>query len=386
MKELQDYALTENPFEIVSHNHEMANRKEEWDRIVSSLRSGFKGRSPKLVFLLGDWGEGKSYLLERLHSWLSNEKENKRHVFIANLRARVLYQKPLAIRESEPRWSKFGLDFMTRVLGRIERERWKGILSKVDLASFDSPFRVVFEGLRDSKASAFRFIEGQKLSAAELKELGVAGPLTDSPQVIDLFFNVLQVIRLAEYTNFLLLLDEFEYITAVLGEVRITQVLNTFREIFDRCGHYGPAKIANPIFMFAISHGGWDRLQELERTARRKTGGGGIAPFMERVSRRDIIALKPFGVEESKELVMLRLAEKRTQKLDDPFWPFTEKSIEYVHSLSFNKPRNVIDYCGILLQDALEEDLGKIDEADARRILQRYGITPELENTHESAQ
>lgn len=372
MEGLTAYELIRNPFEIVSHTYDMADRIEEWNRVSKSLNSAFKAGSPRFIFLLGDWGEGKSYILDRIHRSLSGEIEKEGAVFVASVRSRVLYPKPLVLRESEPRWQKFGVDLIIRVLNSIDRNRWFIVLVKAKLDKLDSPYKRLFEGLRDSDEVAYKYLAGGKLNASELKHLEVSEVLSTSPQVLDLFFNVLVVVKQAGYSNFLLLLDEFEYITAVLGEVRITQVLNTFREIFDHCGYYQPGEIANPVFFFAISPGGWERLKDLEESARKKTGGGGIAPFMERVSIRDIIQLKPFSLEDSKQLVKLRLQEGRSKTTADPFYPFTEKCIEYVHSLSFNKPRNVIQYCGILLEDALDEGLPRIDVSDAKKILERY--------------
>ena len=117
-------------------------------------------------------------------------------------------------------------------------------------------------------------------------------------------------------------------------------------------------------------------MKGLERAAVRKTGGGGIAPFMERVSPRDTIDLVPFSGADTKELVKQRLAMFRTQETENPLDPFAEDAVEYVHSVSFNKPRNVIQYCGILLEDALIEGLERITGEDAARLLTKYGISP----------
>jgi hypothetical protein len=378
MNKLVAYGLQKNPFDIYSHAHSMANRKEEWERITKSLVHAFEDRSPRFFVILADYGEGKSYTLERIYNWLSESKESKGQVFAVYVKSDVLFQRPLAIMESEPKWQKFGLSLVTRIFDNIDRRKMVSILKNVNLEKLSSPFFKVFQGLKENEDIAFRYIVGDKMKSKELDGLGVRSPLSDSSQGIQLFFDFLKVIRLANYNNFLLLLDEFEYILSVLGEKKITQILNTFREIFDSFGYYTdrcPEGIAKPIYVFAISPGGWGRLEDLEGSARKKTGGGGIAPFMERVQKRDIIRLKPFTMENSKELVMLRLSEARTKKIGDPFHPFTEGAIEYVHSASFNKPRNVIQYCGILLEDALEENLERIDVSSAERILGRYGIS-----------
>lgn len=372
MRQFEKYYLKDNPFDIFSYVHKMANRKEEWQAITGHLLSAFRGRGPKFFILQGDYGMGKTYILEQIHKWVS---EQKPEVFVVY--GNVLYGRRLAVLETEPKWAKFGLDFTTRVFDSIGKERLVQVVKKANLGDFTSDFLGLFKGLKANKVIAFKYLTGAKLGAKDFDELKVGGPLVDSPAGLELLLDFLRVIKLGGYSNFLLLLDEFEYIP-VLGEKKVTQILNVFREIWDNFGDYDamyPNQVAKPIFTFATSPGGWERLKDLEESARKKTGGGGIAPFMERVSPR-MIRLKPFSIEDTMELVKLRISEVRSKKLDDPFFPFTERCIEYVHRVSFFKPRNVLQYCGTLLEDALNEGLGKIDAEDADRILRKYGVTP----------
>ena len=197
-----------------------------------------------------------------------------------------------------------------------------------------------------------------------MKELGVGSALSDSPTGLRLFFDFLKTIKMAKYESFLVLLDEFEYIPSVLGEKKITQFLNTFREIYDTFGMLldkEPGEYATPLFVFAISPGGWDRLDKLEKDALKRTGGGGVAPFMERISKRDFIELRAFSLENSIELVSCRLSEVRIKPSSDALFPFTKDCVEYVHKVSLNKPRNVIQYCKIILEESHEKGLSKID-------------------------
>jgi len=352
----------------------MADRKEEWDRIKSLLESAFSGRGPRMLLLLGDYGIGKTFILEKIYQSLSEKKA----VFV--VRANVLYEKRLAIMESEPRWTKFGLDFITRIFDNIKREKLVDVMKKIDFKKFQSNFSKIFQGIRDNKDNAFKYISGEKVPAKALQEYETASALSDSATGIKLFFEFLRVIKFGGYNNFLTLIDEFEYITSVLGEKKITQILNTFRQIFDDFGSYDKRynnKVAKPIFTFAISPGGWDSLLELDKTARKNTGGGGIAPFMERISKKDVISLKAFSLEDSFELVELRLKEARTKKVKNPLSPFSKKCIKFVHKVSFDKPRNVLQYCSILLEDALDEGITLIDVKDAEAILGKYGISLE---------
>lgn len=371
------YKLKANPFEIFSHRHKMANRIDEWEKITNLLSSAFEDRGPRYFVLLGDYGVGKTYMLERLYAWVSEERAQT-DVFAVYGKKDVLYEQRLAVMESEPKWSKFGLDFIMRIFDNIERERIVQVVKKADLSGFKSPFRRLFRALEQDDELGFRYLAGQKILAGDIRKLGFDSPIHDSQTGISLFYDFLRVVKLAEYSSFLVLVDEFEYI-ATLGEKKITQILNTFREIYDKFGAYDAKHngvIANPIFVFATSPGGWHTLNDLTQAAIRKTGGGGIAPFMERVNPRDMVTLGPFSLENTIELLTNRLSEVREGTVKDDLYPFDRGAVDYIHRLSFNKPRNVIQYCGILLEDAAQEELAKIDASTAEEILKKYGIYP----------
>jgi len=375
MSNLERYYLKDNPFDIFSHEHNMADRKDVWDTITKSLESAFSGKGPRYFVVLGDYGVGKTYMLERVFKWVSKEQTD---VLTVYSRKDVFYERRLALMESEPKWSKFGLDLIMRIFDNIEPAKLTSAMKKAKLDK-TSKFKVLFAAISQDDRYAFTYIRGEKIPATESKRLGVPPAITDSPSSLTLFFEFLVAIKSAGYSSLLILVDEFEYLS-MQGEKKITQVLNTFRKIFDDFGDYAGAhqgQVAKPIFVFATSPGGWDRLKELQAAAIKKTGGAGIAPFMERVSPKDMITLQPFSFENTLELVQFRLAEARSdpKKAIDPLFPFTREAIYYVHEVSFNKPRNVIQCCSILLEDALEKNLNLIDSRDAATILYKYGIS-----------
>lgn len=377
MSTLAKYHLRENPFDIFSHEHKMVDRRETWEIITKSLEAAFAGKGPRYFVILGDYGVGKSYTLEQIFKWVSQEKALA-DVFVAYSKKDVLYERRLALQESEPRWSKFGLDLIMRIFDNMDPARLATVMQKAKLDKIESRFQSLFMAVRDNNEYAIRYLRGDKIPAKETEVFGGLAPITDSHTSLALFFDFLLVIYSAGYSSFLLLIDEFEKISEQ-GERRISQILDTFRTIFDTFGDYVArykGQIAKPIFTFATSPGGWDRLKDLEAVAIKKTGGAGIAPFMERVSPRDIIRLQPFSLENTMELVTTRLAETRlsTKEAVEPLFPFTERAAQYVHEVSFNKPRNVIQYCGILLEDALQKELDLVDINDASAILQKYGI------------
>jgi len=93
------------------------------------------------------------------------------------------------------------------------------------------------------------------------------------------------------------------------------------------------------------------------------------------------INLKPFNLEETKELVFRRLEMFREKSRDD-FYPFTEEAIEMVYRAARGNPRNTITACRTLLSKAYREKKELIDTgfvADKLGVDYFYRIVEERE-------
>jgi hypothetical protein len=380
MSDFTSLGLAANPFDIATDPSLMADREAELHDIDRSLRAAFDAHSSRFILLLGDYGLGKTHMLAWLYSKLTRSDDTGGRVLPALItRAQpggVLYERPLAIMESEPRWSKFGLSLISRILTALEPDKFAEVLGHLDEDRFSGRYAKLFLALRGKSELAFQYLNGDPLTTPELRELGVRSRLGDSPTGLTIYYEWLSYVAIAGYHTFLLLIDEVEYI-AVQSDAKVSQILNTFREMFDRGAvspKNDPTKAAKSVFLLAISPGGWDRLKQLEAASLRTTGGAGIAPFMERVSPRDRITLRPFSIDDTRELLKLRLARARLATHPDDLSPFADDAIRYIHEAAFRKPRNVIQYCGIILEDALEQGLTTITRQEAKRILSAYGI------------
>lgn len=378
MTDFSSLRLKTDPFDIATDPSIMADRQAQLSEIERSFRTAFEGRSPRFIVLLGDYGVGKTHMLAYLYSQLAEASSKAKGVLpaLVPLSQEVLYERPLAIMESEPRWSKFGLSLVSRIMTALGPEKFAEVLGRIDERHFSGRYGKLFLALRDKTPLAMEYLEGAGLNVGELKELGVRSKLSDSPTGLTVYFEWLKYVALAGYHTFLVLIDEVEYI-AVQSEAKVSQILNTFREIFDRGAvrvQEEPERSAKTVFVLAVSPGGWDRLKDLEAASIRKTGGAGIAPFMERISPRDRIDLPPFTLDDTQELVRKRLAGAALGARRTTIEPFTDDAIRYVHEAAFRKPRNVIQYCAIILEDAVQEGLNQITFQEAKRILAKYGI------------
>lgn len=381
MNDFAKYGLTSNPFDPGVQSLFMADREDELNKLSRSLQSAFRSKGACFILIRGDYGVGKTHMLNHIYRQFTSNSTDAKGVFAVK---GVLLERPLSVMETEPRWTRFGLSLVCRIFDSMERDKMLEALSNVPSDQIEGTFAKLFFALQTGEDAAFSYLAGERLPVSELKKIGMRQALQDSHTGLNLFFEWLRLIGLAGYHTLLVLTDEFEYIAQVLSEIRVSQVLNTFREIFDRSTQLATDQVtaAKPVFVFAASPGGWERLTQLAEASMKKAGGAGIAPFMRRLNPRDQIDLGPFSLEDTKELVRLRLDRCRAETPTEPFSPFTEEAIDYVHSTSFNKPANVIQYCSILLEDALLEKLDRITAEDAERLLSRYGIRPPEAGQH----
>jgi hypothetical protein len=378
MIDYNKFNLKSNPFDISFESPFMSDRKNEMKHLYDSLDAAFESKGSRFILILGNYGSGKTHMLNYLYSQFSNKKaDHAEGVFVVKAHNDVLFEKPMTILETEPKLVKFGLSLICRIFGNIDPEKVKSALQRVPSEEIKGPYGKLFFNLSLGEPCAFRYIAGEKLTATELVKIGMPSVLNDSTTGLNVFFEWLRLLGLAKYHTQLILTDEFELIPQVLGASKVSVVLQTFRTIFDKSVQTAAngTVSAKPVFVFAASPEGWEKIIQLADSSGKKTGGGGIAPFLRRMDPRDRIDLGPFGFEDTKELVLHRLALNRIRATkQDDLGPFTELAIEYVHHTSFFMPANIIQHCSILIQDAILENLDKIDVDDAQRILGKYGI------------
>jgi len=78
--------------------------------------------------------------------------------------------------------------------------------------------------------------------------------------------------------------------------------------------------------------------------------------------------LRPFDLEETKKLILSRLNFARTEKIDD-LYPFTERAVMKIHTVSKGIPRNIVSACDMCLTHAVTHDLKEINEYEATKVL-----------------
>ncbi|NVM55786.1 MAG: DUF2791 family P-loop domain-containing protein [Candidatus Helarchaeota archaeon] len=372
----REYGFEESPFDVDSLDYAMRGRKKEWNRLKRLLDGALAGKGSKTILILGDYQFGKTFTLEKImNDFTTNKFENANKSIPASIR----------LAESEPE-AKIGLSFVTKIFYEIGFHDLVKIAKKIHdkkLTSFSSEMRHILKALRRGEYVAFEWLVGESLNPKDKKKIGVKKILSKSSQAIKVLYEFEKVLKLAGYENLVVLIDEFEYVVNVYSEKQITTILHTFKEIYDeyiRVNTKSPGSIANFIFIIAMTPKSWDYLTETEAKLSKKTGGGGITPWMERVRpEKNIVNLPPLNKEEITKMIEDRIQRKRIRYKKFPYrtFPFIHPGFfDAIHGASQGIPGHALKYSDIVLDQAAAEELKEIGKKDTERILRNYNLLP----------
>lgn len=368
----RDYGFKDNPFDDDSLDYPMKGREKEGKKIKQLLDKSLTGKGSKTILILGDYGYGKTFTLEKIVEGFNNNKfEKSKKSIVASIR----------LAESEPE-ARIGLSFVVKIFYEIGFKKLINIAKKVKnqkKIELSSDMMNILKALKEENLSAFEWLIGESLSLSEKKDIGIKKILSKSSQGLKILYDFQKVLKLAGYDNLVILIDEFEYVVNVYSEKQVTTILHTFKEIYDefiRVTTKKPKSIANLIFIIAMTPKGWDFLVETEAKLIKKTGGGGITPWMERIRPEEFtIYLDPLSKSSATELIKDRINRKRLSYMKPPY-----KTFPFIHPEFFNViykssegiPRFILRYSDIVLDHAQNEGIKEITGEYAEKVLKKY--------------
>lgn len=374
MKE-RDYGFKGPPFDVDSLDYEMRGRSNEWRKIKELVERSLKGSGSKTILILGDYGYGKTFTLEKIvRGFAEHEFKGPKKSIFASIR----------LAESEPE-ARIGLSLVSKIFYEIGYKKLVEIAKKIDdkkLKKLDFTAKKILKALKEGNNNAFEWLVGESLSPTEKKKLGIKRILSKSSQAIKVLYEFQKSLKMAGYDNLVVLIDEFEYVVNVYSEKQVTTILHTFKEIYDefiRVNTREPGIMANFIFIIAMTPRGWEYLTETEAKLGRTTGGGGITPWMERIRHEKYkVELGPLSQKDTELVIKDRIKRKRVDYKKFPYetFPFIHPEFfDVIYETSGGVPREVINYCDLVLDSAISEGLKEISGEDAKRILKKFNIS-----------
>jgi len=367
------YGLKESPFKQRSALWEQVetwvDREQEvkqWNRLLEDSIS-----TPSANFLcliVGDYGMGKSLSLFKIIK--SADSTNNHFSVYMNL---LSEQKP----------TKPGLDFLLRIFRHIDftkirvKQKELSVLTSINKEMYTILSKILFENDPDKKGLALDYLQGNiSPSQNDLKNLGIRRKMADVDIAIEYLIGILFLIKQSGYPNFVIALDEFEYLFSLVPKNSQPIYLALLRRLYDLRSRI-PLELrditSNITIFIAISADGERRLNEIQ-DIEQSTGGPSV-PLKRRIGA-NIITLTALPKEAAIQLIEKRLKLNRaTKKFDrEPLIPFTDEFAFFIYQISDGRPETILDRCEHVLDAGLEQRIPLLTKEFAIEVFKDRGI------------
>ncbi|MDP9176975.1 MAG: hypothetical protein M3O61_04780 [Gemmatimonadota bacterium] len=365
------YRLKGQPFELGRYNVKRIGRDVEWTRLRQIVNFAQQSRSPVNAVLLGTYGSGKSFLLWQLARSLQPATKS-----------RVLGLGPIRLVDPEQK-RDFTRSLVLRLFVRgmdIENDLVPILRNvaapKAGWPSALRPFVSLLLALTrpDAAAVARKVLIGSRILRREAEAAGIAETL--QIRTTDDAIAVIQALQLvlhaAGVTAIAMFIDEVEYVDALPRAQRVS-VLDSLKHLWDQQVDFFSkgANAATLLILMAATPDYWHRLkQQVMMEGGRGESGVGITPFFARIRASEVVEMPAeLAPDEARELIVSRMSEARDGQKRDEIIPFTDDYVDYAYQLSQGLPRQIIEICGVVLAEAAQRKLKKIDADVARKIL-----------------
>lgn len=373
------YRLQGLPFELGRYNVPRIGRDAEWERLRQLVESSGASRSPIMGVLLGTYGAGKSFLLWNLAREFEPAKQHG-----------VLTFGPIRLIDPEQK-KDFARNLVLRLFARgidIEGQLvplLSGIsISKLNPSAGIRPFVDLLLALtrRESAQVARRVLTGGRALRKEAEQAGIteAAQIRTPDDAMALLQALQLLIRAAGVTSLVVLIDEVEYIDA-LPPTQKTAVLDSLKHLWDQEVEFFAKKpeAAQLLMLLAATPAFWQKMTvQISTEAGRGQSGVGVIPFFARIQKSNVIEMPAdLSDDEARKLIVSRMNEVRPGQKKEDVLPFTNDYVDYVYHLSQGLPRQIIEICAVVLQEAAQRGLTRIDALQAKKILRDLLISYE---------
>lgn len=377
------YKLQYNPFFSERHDFPPVGRKIIFKGLQKTIFSFLDSRSSGIFIIRGEYGYGKSFTLLNLEHRIKEEDFlQNRNVFCVSFRASpprpptnyLLYLYTEAVKKLGPKTFQQLRD----KLGNMAKESKSSSSDLLRQRNIHDDFINALKNFDDSLAWSW-FI-GQKLRNQQLNDIEIKQNIVDDSSAWQALLSFLRLIDLLDYKGLIFLIDEFEYLFS-LGGGTVARYLTAYKDLYDDINKEISlhANVAPIIFVIACSDATWGYFKDLVKSERMTKGGGGFAPFMDRIKEEYL--LTDLSEAQIGEIVATRLAKARLKQVKVPhnFFPFESDCRREFYLQSGGVPRAVIENCRIVIEDCLSQKICPISPEDFKNVLRKRGRLTDFE-------
>jgi type II secretory pathway predicted ATPase ExeA len=216
----------------------------------------------------------------------------------------------------------------------------KALRELKDLSQFTDLSRALVHLIyEETSMLAWQWLSGEGLRYEQRKKMDIHSDIDDEHKAVKAFTTIKKLIQELDRGPLFLFVDEFESISRITNK-RKQRLLNSVRHVMDM----------NPLGFSLIIACAPEVWQEVMAE---------YHAFAERIGRE--VALRPLNFENAKRLIeeYLKSAKKADQTPENPF---TDEAIEQILQQSRGNVRQLISYCGRLLDHAVDNERTVIDD------------------------
>jgi type II secretory pathway predicted ATPase ExeA len=240
--------------------------------------------------------------------------------------------------------------FCDQLIRMLSKEGMEGLLVNAGILSKDFARALVYLAFGDETLSmlARKWISGEKLTATEIRTLGVSATLTDVDHAYEAFNALITFLKKGLEAPVFICIDEFEDLLG-LGRQTLQTYLRLLRHLIDDNTSNFSLIIATDIASKGKIVGAYvplgERLERFKRYQLTNLTGKQVEVFIREV-------IDPFIIDKGKGS------------------PFLSDGIKTVSDVSKGDPRIIVNLCSKAVQQASEKGLNAIDEKVIKSVVE----------------
>lgn len=359
--------------------------ERRWATLLS--RASQPGTGNFMHFIVGSYGRGKSMSLFRIEQIIEERYSNRLipvrldfmdaesvtpRTFVCRILARIAQAWPLDT--TDPSLASHALSALPK-----EYAEWRGVLrafmlpQKRRTTDTETLFGQESSGTSSQsgfKRAATRYLSGLSLTPGEYKELGVQHRLDNVDSVLSIVTALRMVAYDMGYHGIVPLVDEFEYLFALVSKVKRPQYVALLRKMYDvgSPDDLSGRAMTSLCFFFGVSEGGMSEFSELAE--HESSSAGPTGALMRRI---DNTTLTSFNLDQTRQLIEKRLQKGRPDpskpsNKKDYIIPFTEGFVSYVQDVTMGLPSDIVRTCREVLEAGIAGGVALLDRDFAEKV------------------
>ncbi len=368
------FNLRSNPFLEEAPDFAHIDRADVERKLKSLFQDAVEADASQILVVLGEYGIGKTFTLQNIRDRIQKGEflDSSFHD------VRAVYFKV-----TPPRLPTGYTHYVySRIIEGVGREALKTFIRDLrdrspegeigvqrQLSHLGADFRNALSRLDGRlEGIAWAYLRGKRMKVSDLRKLKAESSISGDTNAEEAFMNLLRLLRLAGQRALLLFIDEIEYIFSVTSGKKVAQVMNTFKDLYDKTDEAarGGEPLTKPHFVFASTPSAWNDLMPGILSAEKPA----TQALWERVFRK--VTLRPFRVPEARKLIGDRLRKRQIEPSKDLLAPFSGELMPLIVQLSQGVPRRIIRICAYTLIEAIERDADVIDDTIIQHVYEYY--------------